>query len=297
MVPRLLDRLCISAWPGPLTHIPAWRGAPDVRLLGEACGFGANWRLGRRLAFRSKRSERKGRQSRAVGPPGHHADPGPTAQPLLRPILNSRSFRSKPPTPASGASVRQCILTSGSSLVRAACSGGSIARLARTARLDSGDRFGLETVACSERLSCFKRLGLDVIIADIEHLPAQRGKNLGGASGTTRGRQPANLGSQTTSRDPLSIATHRAPDQLDRAQSAHLSHPRGSGRVSPGKPAEERCDVFALNYQFTLGKPSRPVTDGRFEVSQFPAINTEHTTCRAIERRMHACNLSSVGPD
>jgi hypothetical protein len=215
-----------------------------------------------------------------VGPPDRVVDPGPTAQPLLRPSLKSESFRSKPPSPASGASARQCDLSSGSSLATANRSGGSTARATREG---SCNRSGSETVtrSRSDRSSFGSVLGLDVIIVDIGHLPAQRGKNLGGASGSGPGSEPEALGSQLASRGTLSVATHRAPDQLDQAPSTQFRQPR-SGLFARDKPADERREVFALIVQSTFGNPSGPVTDARFQGCMLPAINISRAACHPI---------------
>jgi hypothetical protein len=85
---------------------------------------------------------------------------------------------------------------------------------------DCGDGSGFETVAASERSSFRRRLGLDVIKVDTGHLPAQRGKSQEGESGTGSGRTADHPAFTGASRDTLSIAAHRTPDQLDRAQNA-----------------------------------------------------------------------------
>jgi hypothetical protein len=213
--------------------------------------------------LRSQLIRKGGRQSRAVRPRGHRVTPGPTAQLLLRPCLKFRSCRSIPPIPASGASARQPVLTSGPSPTCTARSGGSTARPARATPKDSRARSVSEAVACSERSRFRRRLGLDVIMVDIGHLPAQRGKTRGGASRTGARRKAWVLRSRHLPR----YAVHR---NVSRARSTRSGTERSvpspwSGHFYPESPqntnTDVACSLSSLSLPLGFRLDQSPTTD------------------------------------
>jgi hypothetical protein len=96
--------------------------------------------------------------------------PGPTAQPWLRPCVNSRSMEEPRPPPASGASAGRPWLDSGASAFWAPRSGASAAR---RRRVWVGGVLGVNSEADNGTNDGLNRFGRVAI--DTEHLPARRG--------------------------------------------------------------------------------------------------------------------------
>jgi hypothetical protein len=210
-----------------------------------------------------------GRQSRAVGPRVLRRAPGPTAQPLLRPCLKSRSFQSIPPGPPSGASASSSAVCSGSSHERTARSGGSVSRPGRAACVGKLAGSNLSDVGGATSALPDKTFGSAVSNVDIGHLPARRGKNQGGApcrcpgresNRTCRRRPPATRHHSRRVAHAIHLIACRASSSPPQIQ----TYPLVVGPIEfPGR------HPMTLNYQFTSVSSWRPVSVPRFATEVF----------------------------